>query len=64
MGGSHPLKEVKTFDVSNSSNITQYTALACPNESSTKIDPNSLAKHFRDFTTNSEFKVCLQRHTI
>jgi len=60
-----PLKEVKTpnFWLSSSS-ITCFTASVYPDESSTIMGLNSLAKHSSDSVTNSKSKVCHLRHTI
>ena len=59
-----PLKEVKTQMWSSSSSITCFTALVYPDESSTIMGLNSSPKQSSDSITNSESKVCHQRHTI
>jgi len=53
-----PLKEIKIPNVIKLINITCSIASVYPDESSTTMDPNSLAKHSGDSVTNSESKVC------
>jgi len=45
-------------------NVHFLLPITCHDESFTIMDSSSSAKHFKVSVINSEFKVCLQRHTI
>jgi len=64
MGKNYPPKEVKTSDVINFIKHHALYHFGVPQLIIHDNGPNSLDRHFTDSAINSEFKVCLQRHTI